>query len=309
MNKHIDTFCRKHPGFGIPHLMKYLTIANVVLWVLNMVNSRILYYMTFNPAMILHGQIWRLISFVFIPPSSGMLAVISFYFYYMIGNTIENNWGTAKFTLYLLTGIVISVLFGFILYFIAGINISLNAQYLYLSLFFSFAALYPDMTVLLFFIIPIKMKWLAIVDAAYFVMSIFSMSFPVNLLPVLAILNFFLFCGNDLFRALGLNRGWDHSSRFGGSGFRGSSGNGSFRSGGAGSRDTTGSSGPRVVNFKKAGEKYRREQTANLYTHKCAVCGRTDAEYPELEFRFCSRCAGYHCFCADHINNHIHFQE
>ncbi|MCR4607801.1 MAG: hypothetical protein K5771_08765, partial [Oscillospiraceae bacterium] len=64
-----------------------------------------------------------------------------------------------------------------------------------------------------------------------------------------------------------------------------------------------------TVSFKQESERIRREQQSNLYTHKCAVCGRTDADHPELEFRFCSKCAGYHCFCQDHINNHIHFTE
>ena len=104
MTDFIDRFCRKHPNFGIPHLMKYLTIANLVMWVVNMVNYRVLGYMAFNPYMILHGQVWRLISFIFIPPSSGILAIISFYFYYLIGNTLEASWGTAKFSLYMTWG-------------------------------------------------------------------------------------------------------------------------------------------------------------------------------------------------------------
>lgn len=278
MRNAIENFCRKHPGFGIPNLMKYLTIANVIMWVVNMVNSRILGYMMFNPYLILHGQVWRLVSFIFIPPNSGFLALISFYFYYLLGNTIERSWGTAKFSLYFFTGVVLSIVSGFLLY-ILGYNISLNAQYIYLSLFFSFAALFPDMTVLLFFVIPIKMKWLAIIDAAYFVISIFSYPFPANLLPVIAILNFFIFCGDDLLYLLGLRKpSWENK-------------------------------GPRIISFRKEQAKARHTQASNLYNHKCAVCGRTDTEYPELEFRFCSRCAGYHCFCQDHINNHIHFTE
>ena len=278
MRNAIENFCRMHPDFGIPNLMKYLTIANVIMWVVNMVNSRILGYMMFNPYLILHGQVWRLVSFIFIPPNSGFLALISFYFYYLLGNTIERSWGTAKFSLYFFTGVVLSIVSGFLLY-ILGYNISLNAQYIYLSLFFSFAALFPDMTVLLFFVIPIKMKWLAIIDAAYFVISIFSYPFPANLLPVIAILNFFIFCGDDLLYLLGLRK----SSRE--------------------------NKGPRIISFRKEQAKARHTQASNLYNHKCAVCGRTDTEYPELEFRFCSRCAGYHCFCQDHINNHIHFTE
>ena len=278
MTRLIDNFCRKHPNFGVPHLMKYLTIANVIMWIVNMVNYRVLGYMTFNPYMILHGQIWRLVSFVFIPPSSGILAIISFYFYYLLGNTLEHNWGTAKFSLYFFMGVVLSILCGFILFFL-GINISLNAHYIYLSLFFSFAALFPDMQVLLFFIIPIKMKWLAIVDAVYFLMEIISLPFPANLVPVIAILNFVIFCGEDVLYIFGIKK--LSARRY----------------------------SARTVNFKKAAEKIKKEQTSGIYTHKCSVCGRTDADYPNLEFRFCSRCSGYHCFCQNHINNHIHFTD
>lgn len=278
MDRYIDSFCRKHPNFGVPHLMKYLTIANVVMWVVSLVNAKMLSYMVFNPYMILHGQIWRIISFVFIPPTTGYLALISFYFYYVLGNMLERSWGSAKFSLYVFTGIVLSVITGFILY-IFRINISLSAHYIYLSLFFAFAALFPDMQVLLFFIIPIKMKWLAIVDAVYFVAEIVSLPFPAKLVPVIAILNVFLFCGEDILDAFGIRKRRQ---------------------------------APRPIVFNRAAEKVRqekarRDQAQNLYTHKCAVCGRTDAEYPGLEFRFCSKCAGYHCFCEEHINNHIHF--
>ncbi len=274
MKKKIDSFCRKNPDFGFPHLIKYVVIASAVFWLLSMVNQRFLPYMTFNPAAILHGQVWRLISFVFIPPASGFFALIAFYFYYFVGSTLEQYWGTARFNIYFFSGIILTILYGFLIYFLTGAPIDLNAMYIYLSMFFSFAALFPDMQVLLFFVIPIKMKWLAIVDAVFFLIGIFTTPFPENLLPVVAILNFILFCGEDLLALLGVHR----------------------RSG------TT-------ISFKKAARKIRKEQASNLYRHKCAVCGRTDADYPELEFRYCSKCAGYHCFCQDHINSHIHFTE
>ena len=159
------------------------------------------------------------------------------------------------------------------MYFVAGLNFNLTAEYVYLSMFFSFAVLCPDMQVLLFYIIPIKMKYLAYVNAALFIYSVIVTPFPANLLPVVAVINFFIFCGGDLFSKLP----------------RRPSAN--------------------TVNFRKESARIRREQQANLYTHKCAVCGRTDAEHPELEFRYCSKCAGYHCFCQDHIYNHIHFTE
>lgn len=274
MKKKIDQFCFRHPNFGIPNLMKYITIANVILWLFNMVNTKILGYMTFHPYYILHGQIWRLISFVFYPPSTGFLAIVAFYFYYFIGSTLERQWGTAKFTIYFFSGVILTIIYGFLVYFIFGKAIILSASYVYLSMFLSFAALFPDMQVLLFFIIPIKMKWLALVDAAFFLLSVFTNPFPLNLLPIVAILNFAIFCWDDL-------RGILHLQK---------------------KSDTT-------INFRRASQKIRREQASSLYRHKCAVCGRTDTDYPGLEFRYCSRCAGYHCFCQDHINTHIHFTE
>ena len=270
---YIERFCRKHPNFGIPRLMMYVSIANVAFWLLGLVNPVLINYLSFDPYLVLHGQVWRIISFAMIPPSDGMLANIAIYFYYWIGGTLEQYWGTPQFNIYFFTGILLTLLYGFLIYFITGIRIQLTATYVYLSMFFSFAALFPDMQVLLFFIIPVKMKWLALIDAAFFVYGVLTTPFPLNLLPIVAVLNFFLFCGGDLLRRLP----------------RRPSAN--------------------TVNFRRESNRIRREQRDNLYKHKCAVCGRTDVTNPELEFRYCSRCAGYHCFCQDHINNHIHFTE
>ena len=269
----IDRFCYKHPNFGIPHLMRYLTIANVVFWILGMANGVLLSYLRFDAALILRGQIWRLVTFMVYPPSMGLLAFLVFYFYYWMGSTLEQVWGTAQFNVYLLIGWALTVLYGFLVYFIGGIRISIDAQYLYLSMFFSYAALFPDQTVLLFFFIPIKMKYMALIDAVYFLAAVLTNPFPVNLLPVVAVLNFFIFFSGTLMQKI-----------------------------------------PRkesnaTINFRRASRKIRKEEREKLYHHKCAVCGRTDTDYPGLEFRYCSRCAGYHCFCIDHINNHIHFTE
>jgi hypothetical protein len=270
---YIDRFCRKHPNFGIPNLMKYVCIANVIFWLLGVVNPVLLSYLRFDPYLVLHGQVWRIVTFALYPPSTGMLAFIAFYFYYWIGSTLEQYWGTPKFNVYFFSGLVLTLLYGFVIYFITGLRIQLNAEYVYLSMFFSFAAMFPDMQVLLFFVIPIKMKWLALVDAAFFVLGVVTTAFPVNLLPIVAVLNFFVFCGGELLRSLPR-------------------------------RPSAG-----TVNFRRASAKIRREQRDRLYTHKCAVCGRTDTDYPNLEFRYCSRCAGYHCFCSDHIFSHVHFTD
>lgn len=269
----IESFCYSHPNFGIPHLIKYITIANVAFWLIGAVKPGFISYLAFNPALILHGQVWRLVTFALYPPSTDILAFIAFYFYYFIGSTLEEYWGTPQFNIYFFTGVVLTVIYGFLMYFITGLSFNLTAEYIYLSMFFSFAVLFPDMRVLLFYIIPVKIKYLAYIDAALFLYGVISMPFPVNLLPVVAVINFLIFCGGDLLRAFPRRP----------------------------SRNT--------VNFRRESARIRREQQANLYTHKCAVCGRTDAEHPELEFRYCSKCEGYHCFCQEHIYNHIHFTE
>ena len=258
--------------------MRYIVIASAVIWILQFIMPGVLSYLAFSPYYILHGQVWRLISFIFIPVSTNFLAFIAFYFYYMVGKVLEAKWGTGRFTIYFFSGVLFTVLYGFIVYFITGVSYPVQADYIYLSMFFSFAALFPDMQVLLFFILPIRIKWLALVNAVLFIVGIVTTRFPFNLVPVVAVLNFVLFCGGDLYERIR-----------------------AFVSGRKSRMNT--------VDFRREAERIRKKQEEELYVHKCAVCGRTEADHPELEFRYCSKCAGYHCFCQDHINSHIHFTE
>ena len=271
--RYIERFCYNHPNFGVRNLMLVISAANVGLWVLGAVNPVLLSYMVFDPALILRGQVWRLVSFIFYPPSDGLLAFIVFYFYYWIGSTLEQHWGTPQFNIYFFSGVLFTIIYGFLMYFITGVSYGMTAQYIYLSMFFSFAVLFPDLEVLLFFILPIKIKYIAFLDAAFFILSMLTEVFPFNLLPLVAVFNFLIFCGGELLRR----------------------------------RPQKASAS--AVNFRREARRIRVEQRDKLYNHKCAVCGRTDTDSPGLEFRYCSRCAGYHCFCQDHINNHIHFTE
>ena len=279
ISRWIDRFCARNPRFGVPNLMRYLIIGNAAVWILSTMDSgTAVYFLSLSPKMILQGQIWRLVTFVLIPASSGFLTLLFLYFYYLIGTTMEQEWGQAKFSLYFLSGMLFTILYTFIVYFITGRTPSpyAVAEYIYLSMFFTFATYFPDMQVLLFFIIPIKIKWLAWFDAAFFLYSVFTLSFPSSLLPVVATLNYLLFCGDII-------ASWISPGRI---------------------RQRS-----KTINFQKETARIRREDATRPYRFKCAVCGRTDTEHPELEFRYCSRCAGYHCFCQDHINNHIHFNE
>ena len=101
----VERFCARHPRFGIPNLMRYIVIGNVVVYFLSMLSSKAdataLDFLAFNLNGLLHGEVWRLVTFVFVPEYSSPFAlIISLYFYYWIGSILEREWGTAKFTLY-----------------------------------------------------------------------------------------------------------------------------------------------------------------------------------------------------------------
>ena len=277
--RRVDRFCALHPRFGVKNLMLYIVIGNLLVWLVSLMDTTgTFYYMLcFSAADVLRGQIWRLVTFVLVPNSSGILFLaLSLYFYYFIGTTVERQWGQAKFAVFYFTGMLFQIVFGFLVYALGGLNVVFTGYYLNLGLFFAFATFFPDMQVLLFFFIPIKVKWLALVDLGLFLWMIVSTSFPANMLPVVILLHYLVFCGGWLFDYL-------RPARF--------------------------KQRAKTVNFKREAARINREREAQPYRFKCAVCGRTDVSNPELEFRYCSRCAGYHCFCMEHINNHVHFTE
>ena len=212
----IDSFCYRHPRFGIPNLMLYIVIANAVFWAVSLMDRSGMFVsaLSFSPYHILRGQVWRLFTFALLPYNYSWLALIAFYFYYFIGSNIEREWGSGKFTVYVLSGVVLTVIYGFVLYFVFGaiypnetkeylslyIGNFVSAYYIYLSMFFTFATLWPDMQVLLFFILPVKMKWLGLLDAALFLYDVLRIQpFAFKLLPLVAVLNYLLFCGDWLF--------------------------------------------------------------------------------------------------------------
>ena len=281
----LDRFCYKHPRLGIPDLMKYIILANAAVFALDLfTNSLVSNLLFFHYDSILHGQVWRLVTFVLVPSVSGIGAsgaslfssvfffAMTSFFYYWIGTTLERQMGTTRFTVFYALGIVLNMVFGLVT------HASVNMYYINMSMFFSFATLFPDTKVLLYFIIPLKIKWLAWLDAAFFAYDMFfyfSAGHPLfALMPLVAILNYFLFFGGSLLGAAKYKKdSFQHRHS------------------------------QQTVNFKKAQKEIRQQKG---YLHKCTVCGVTDTDKPDMEFRYCSRCNGYHCYCMDHINNHSH---
>ena len=277
----MDRFCAMHPRFGIPNLMRVIVIGTVVVYLLEMfAGSQAVAFLAYNLEGIKHFELWRLVTFIFVPNDSRpIFLVISLYFYYWIGSTLEQRWGTARFNLYYIGGVVLTLLGVTIASLITGIHSATIAgtYYVNLSLFLAFAALFPDVQVLLFFVLPVKMKWLAWLDIAIFVLDVVRSIAYGNVfgvvLPIVALLNFAVFIWPEVKY---------QADRF------------QYRH----SRQT--------VQFKKA---VKQQQQQKGYHHKCCVCGKTDTDYPDMTFRYCSKCAGYHCYCQDHIFSHVHFTE
>lgn len=283
ISRWLDRFCYKHPRFGIPNLMKFIVIGNVLIYFLDMFsNGYASLLFMFLPSRILHGEVWRIITFLFIPVNgfnpSDTFSIVWFamatLFYYYIGNALERQWGSTRFAVFYFLGAILNIVIGF------AFQTSVTMYYVNMSMFFSFATLYPDMQVLLMGILPLKVKWLAWLDAALFLFDIIRYlmlgAWGYALIPVVAILNYFIFFWDDLMEI-----------------FRRKTGRMAYHT------------RPQTINFKKA---QKEVQQRKGYLHKCAVCGITDADDPNMEFRYCSKCNGYYCYCMKHINNHVHVQ-
>ena len=207
LNRAIDRFCILHPNFGIPNLMLYVVIGNIALSLLSgFSDGNLLSFFAYTLSGLLHGQVWRLFTFVFIPEdTSPFFLLITCYFYYWIGSTLERQWGTAKFTTYYLSGMLLTVVGASIVSLITGYSIPVyGANYVNFAMFMAFALLYPDTRVLFMFFIPVRMKWLAYLDVFYFFFDIFryisSGVWYYAILPVVALLNFVIFFWPELAR-------------------------------------------------------------------------------------------------------------
>lgn len=279
----LDKLERKFGRFAIPNLMLYIMLGQtIVLAFSTLISSNILSYLYFNPLLIMKGQIWRLFSFVFIPNT---FRLIWFFFaaflYYSIGSTLERTWGEFKFNMYYLLGMIFNML-GLVVvqlifyrdpaiatYFYQSQATSITI-YLNLSLFLAYAALYPDVQFLLYMIIPVKVKYLAIIDVLLLGYNFIVGDIGGRVLIILSLLNFIIFFGKSF-----LN-----------------------------SRPTA-----TQKQFRSAHKKELKQgPPIQVAFHKCTVCGKTELTDPDMEFRYCSKCNGNHEYCMEHLHNHEHIQ-
>lgn len=287
LRNRFERFCFSHRHWGIPNLMLFIAIGSAVVYVMSAIDQTNVLYglLCFDRTLILKGQIWRLVTYALTYDAGNLVfTAISLLCYYSLGRAVENLWGTFRFNLFYFTGLLLMDIFCLIFPLLPA-----NVYYLNLSLFLAYATLYPNAQFFLLFIIPVKAWIFAVLDLALTLLDVIRLSFPVmifpyNLFPLLAIANYFLFFGKDVANVFPLS--WRLNARrlFG-------------RSKGK----------PKVIPFAGSYEASVAKVRPS-YTHRCTVCGRTDVSDPELEFRYCSRCKGYYCYCQEHINSHAHVE-
>lgn len=290
--KPMSNFERKFGKYAIKNISLVLILCYACGYLISWVNADAFRFFTLNPYEILfHGQIWRLVTWIIVPPGSfDFFTLLMLYFYYSIGTTLEHTWGTYRYNLYLFMGMLFTaagafVMMGYMYLFqpdvlavygagemFAALSSMFSTYYVNMSIFLAFAATFPDMQVLLFFFIPLKVKILGIIYGAMLVYQ-FIAGYGNNFLTAAnrfvigaSLLNFIVFFFTS--------RSMIHMS-------------------------------PKQM---KRRQEFKRDvkKSTRITRHKCAICGRTEETNPELEFRFCSKCDGNYEYCQDHLFTHTH---
>lgn len=285
----MSNFERKFGKYAIRNISLMLIMCYAVGYLINLINPLFLTYLTLNPYEILHGQIWRIFTWIVIPPETSNLffVLIMLYFYYSIGTTLERTWGTYRYNVYLLSGMLFTVAGSFLLMgycylfnqdiitvmgakqFFSIISMVFSTYYVNMSIFLAFAATFPEVQVLLMFVIPIKVKWMGIIYGVLLAISFIQGSVYGRFAMAASLLNFAVFWMTS--------RNHIHMS-------------------------------PKQV---KRRQEFKREvkRSTGITKHKCAICGRTEMDSPDLEFRFCSKCDGNYEYCQEHLFTHQHVKK
>lgn len=266
---------RKFGRYAIHNLSLYIIGGYVIGYILYFLAPDVLYnYLSLEPYYILRGQIWRLVTWVLIPPEDpGLFTIIMLMLYYSLGNSLERTWGAFRYNAYIFTGVVSTIVGAFILFFILGGNgifgsALFSTYYINMSIFLAFAVCYPNMELLFYFIIPIKVKWFGILYSVYILISFFSTNWVGKVAIIASLFNFVLF--------FLMTRKYSRVS-------------------------------PKEIRRKQTFKRQINQGAApGITKHKCAVCGRTELDGDNLEFRFCSKCEGNYEYCQDHLFTHTH---
>lgn len=275
-------FERKYRKYAIDNLMYYIVILYGIGLAFFVVNPGLywtayLRWLSLDARAILHGQVWRIFSFLIFPPAFGnmrftsiFLGILALFVYHNLGQTLENVWGAFRFNVFFIMGVLSQVLACLLGYLVFHQNWMLTTGFLNSSIFLAFAICFPDAQFLLFFVLPVKAKWLAIAEGAVYAYSFIFGTAPdrCELLVSLAnVLIFFLMTRNY--------------SRY----------------------------SPKEIKRKADFQREVKIVPKGAVRHRCAICGRTEKDGDNLEFRYCSKCAGSYEYCQDHLYTHQHVTE
>ncbi|MDO4330178.1 MAG: hypothetical protein Q4C66_12685 [Lachnospiraceae bacterium] len=268
---------RKLGRYAIRDLPRIIVLLYGIGVVIQFINP-MLYYMFFSldGGAVLHGQIWRVITFMMYPPitfggrlgiTGILLNVMIIPTYYFLGSTLERIWGSFRFNVYFLLGIIGHVAGAVAAYLIWGVNVYLTPVYLNFSLFIAVALTFPETQFFIWGVLPVKAKYLALAETAIYLYEFITGPVITKLEVGLSLLNVILF--------FLLTRNVRKFS-------------------------------PKEIKRKKEFKAQTKIKPAGRTRHRCAVCGRTEEDGPQMEFRYCSKCAGSYEYCQDHLYTHQH---
>lgn len=262
----LDKLESRFRRFTIPQVTRYLAAFQAALWLLSwlmpgragqpgLIDAFVLY-----PDKVRQGEVWRLLTFIFLPPDGSILGLFAIMLFNLMGNALEAYWGTFRYNLFLLIAIVATITTAMLL----PNGAPATNVFITTSVFLAFAFLYPEFVIQLFFILPVKVKWLALLTWIFYVRELVYGTWETRAYVLAAVSNFFLFFGVDVFRRM--------------------------------------RSGKRQMESS-----FRRITGTTKPFHSCAVCGMTEKDDPEEDFRVCSKCnAGTFEYCTQHLRNHEH---
>lgn len=288
--KFLNKLERKFGKYAIPNLIKYVLVLYAVGTLIGCIDPTFYTrYLCLDFEKVMSGQIWRLITFIMAPYGSigtsfvGILFfLIEVYLYYMIGNALEQAWGTFRSNLYLYSGVFFNIISAFLIYIVCdniyGVNViyTVGLEYIFQTLFFAFAFLYPNVQLMLWMVIPIKVKYLGYLYGIILGIEVISRFASPSIYAKVDGIAMLVACANFFLFAL-----WSLKAN----------------------------------KPSKEQVKRRREFKKQVRTmagkvgeprHRCAICGRTEQDNPNLEFRFCSKCDGNYEYCSDHLFTHEH---
>ncbi len=263
----IDRLERILGRFAISGLSLYLVVGQVFVVLASMAGLLNPASLVLIPDLALAGQWWRVASFVFQPPAAGgslvglVLLAFAWWIFYFMGNSLESYWGAFRYNLFLFVGYAFTVGLAF-----AQPQLPVSNGFLAGSVFLAFAYLNPNFELIIFFVLPLKIKWLALLTWVFYLIQFVQGGWPARLQIFAAVGNFALFFGRDAYLTARLRaRGLGRAAR----------------------------AGPAAVGGSSA-------------RHQCRICKKTDVTHPQLDFRYCSKCADDSCYCPEHIFNHEH---